>query len=83
MLAERPGLLAVVVVMLQLLPRTASDEGRQLLIFTVATERTEGYDRFQRSLQLQGLELVTLGTGHKDTKSTNTPNMVVKSTGRL
>ena len=82
MLAERPGLLAVVVVMLQLLPRT-SDEGRRLLIFTVATERTEGYDRFQRSLQLQGLELVTLGTGHKDTKSTNTPNMVVKSTGRL
>jgi hypothetical protein len=52
-----------VLLLVQLILRAAAegDDNRRLLVFTVATERTEGYNRFLRSVELQGLELVTLG----------------------
>ncbi len=56
------GLRTVVLLLVQLILRAAAeDDSRRLLVFTVATERTEGYNRFLRSVELQGLELVTLG----------------------
>lgn len=32
-----------------------------LLVITVATERTEGYERFEASIHREGLQLETLG----------------------
>jgi hypothetical protein len=56
------ALRTAVLLLAQLILRAAAeDESRRLLVFTVATERTEGYNRFLRSVELQGLELVTLG----------------------
>ncbi len=56
------ALRTAVFLLVQLILRgAAEDDSRRLLVFTVATERTEGYNRFLRSVELQGLELVTLG----------------------
>lgn len=44
---------------------TVSSEERKLTVYTVATERTDGYERFVRSLEVFGLELVTLGMGQQ------------------
>lgn len=33
----------------------------ELLVLTVATDRTEGYERFEASVQREGLQLETLG----------------------
>lgn len=40
-----------------------NSEERKLTVYTVATERTDGYERFSRSLDVFGLEVVTLGLG--------------------
>jgi hypothetical protein len=56
------GLRTAVLLLAQLIfLAAAEDDSRRLVVFTVATERTEGYNRFLRSVELQGLELVTLG----------------------
>ena len=51
----------VVLALGQLMERAACEDSRRLVVFTVATEPTDGYNRFLRSVQLQELELVTLG----------------------
>jgi hypothetical protein len=60
---QMADLRTAVLLLVQLILRAAAegDDNRRLLVFTVATERTEGYNRFLRSVELQGLELVTLG----------------------
>jgi procollagen-lysine,2-oxoglutarate 5-dioxygenase len=44
---------------------TEEDENRKLTIFTVATQKNDGYLRFQRSCEFFELEVVTLGMGQK------------------
>jgi hypothetical protein len=51
----------LLVTLAQLMGHAAGEDNRRIVVYTVATERTEGYNRFLRSVELQELELVTLG----------------------
>ena len=59
---ERMSLKLISCLLLTLVSYTEAKE-RKLTVFTVATERTDGYLRFVRSLDVFGFELVTLGLG--------------------